>query len=128
MSGPGEKVALDFTALAAAPMQVRLSGDRVVAVRPLSRVGYEAVKRFTQTNDPMLLWDIAALALPDATQDEINALSAEQVAAVLYLVQGRVSEAQDALKPSLPPAGEAAAATPSNSPMMTATSSPVSGD
>ena len=84
---------------------------RWVAVRPIDGKGYQLYREFQQTKDVALLWPIARRVLPEATQEEIDALTPAQCVAVISIAVGKADAVQAVLKNAARPPRETAVAT-----------------
>lgn len=65
--------------------KVELLSGRSVSVAPLDGEVAALYREYAASGNGLLLWDIVALLLPDATKDEVRALTIDQCGAVVKL-------------------------------------------
>ncbi|MDP9176697.1 MAG: hypothetical protein M3O61_03355 [Gemmatimonadota bacterium] len=71
---------------------VELRSGREVTVREFDRTVLELRDKYLETEDPRIYWEIAALLLPDATEEEISRLSIFEVSAIIQIASGETPE------------------------------------
>lgn len=100
MSGPK---AIRLVELDAEIEPVELPSGRIVKVRAVDGAAMQIVREFKETGDELLLWKIAALVLPEATEEEVNKLSFKMVEAVMALATHQADKVETMLGNGLRP-------------------------
>lgn len=80
---------------------VELPGGRVSKVNHIDGIAMQLQQELQASGNPMLLWEIAARCLPDASREEVYALTLEQATRVVEIASGVATAVLEEIKNDL---------------------------